>query len=185
MQKLLIVGLGNPGSQYANNRHNIGFLAIDRLAQELNLTFEAHKKLHAHLAITPNYILCKPQTFMNTSGEAVLAVQRFYKTQELFVIYDDLDLPYGNLRFKKGGGNGGHNGLRSIDLMCGNDYYRARCGIGRPIDNQAIIPYVLGDFEQYPTELITHCVKASMDFVLHQDLMRLQNFFQIKTKPNQ
>ncbi len=107
----LIVGLGNPGLQYADTRHNVGFMLLDQLAAELGLKFSRHQFL-ALYTDGPfeghKIILAKPQTFMNLSGNSIIAVKKFYKMEEVVVIHDDLDLPFGTLRFKKGGGHGGH-----------------------------------------------------------------------------
>lgn len=177
MQKLLIVGLGNPGRQYTNNRHNIGFLILDSLAKEFNLSFSEDKKLVSELAQNSQIILCKPTTFMNLSGEAVQKVLHFYKLQDFCVIHDDLDLPLEELRFKKGGGNGGHNGLKSIDSLCGSEYVRIRCGIGRPERKEQVASYVLSDFTSTPSKLITQGSQALMHFITHRDLSYLQNHF--------
>lgn len=182
MQKLLIVGLGNPGRQYTHNRHNIGFLILDTLAKSLNLSFGEDKKLSCELTQNSQIILCKPTTFMNLSGEAVQKVLHFYKIQDFCVIHDDLDLALGELRFKKGGGNGGHNGLKSIDALCGNEYVRIRCGIGRPERKEQVASYVLSDFTSTPSQLIEQSQEALMHFITHRDLSYLQNHFTHKVE---
>lgn len=133
---ILVVGLGNPGNQYRNTRHNAGFLAIDCLAQALCASGHAcvaqtSAAFKGELLKCHNWLLLKPQTFMNCSGESVLAVRNFYKCDVVLVLHDDVDLPLGALRFKIGGGSGGHNGLRSIDSAIGNLYHRIRIGIGK------------------------------------------------------
>lgn len=182
MQKLLIVGLGNPGRQYTHNRHNIGFLILDALAKSLNLSFGEDKKLSCELTQNSQIILCKPTTFMNLSGEAVQKVLHFYKIQDFCVIHDDLDLALGELRFKKGGGNGGHNGLKSIDALCGSEYVRIRCGIGRPERKEQVASYVLSDFTSTPSQLIEQSQEALMHFITHRDLSYLQNHFTHKVE---
>lgn len=182
MQKLLIVGLGNPGRQYANNRHNIGFLILDSLSQSLNLNFSEDKKLSCELALNSQVILCKPTTFMNLSGECVQKVLHFYKIQNFCVVHDDLDLPLEELRFKKGGGNGGHNGLKSIDALCGNDYLHIRCGIGRPERKEMVASFVLSDFSPHPHELIKLASDALLHYILNQDFAYLQNHFTHKVE---
>lgn len=177
MQKLLIVGLGNPGRQYTNNRHNIGFLVLDELSKALNLNFSEDKKLCAELAQNSQIILCKPTTFMNLSGECVQKVLHYYKIEEFCVIHDDLDLPLEELRFKKGGGNGGHNGLKSIDALCGSEYLRIRCGIGRPERKEMVASYVLSDFSPHPQKLIELTKDALLHYIAHHDLTYLQNHF--------
>jgi PTH1 family peptidyl-tRNA hydrolase len=146
----LLVGLGNPGAQYAGNRHNIGFMAVDAIASAN--TISGWKSKHAGLLAEGNVggervLLLKPQTFMNKSGDSVQQVARFYKLTpaDIVVFYDELDLAPGKVRVKTGGGNGGHNGLRSIDPQIGLDYKRVRLGIGHP-GKEFVTPHVLGDF---------------------------------------
>lgn len=146
----LLVGLGNPGSQYAGNRHNIGFMAVDAIASAHGIS--GWKSKHAGLLAEGNVagervLLLKPQTFMNKSGDSVHQVARFYKLTpaDIIVFYDELDLTPGKVRVKIGGGNGGHNGLRSIDPQIGLDYKRVRLGIGHP-GKEFVTPHVLGDF---------------------------------------
>lgn len=150
----LIVGLGNPGAQYAGHRHNIGFMVVDTIADGSFKT--KFKSLIAEETIKGNRVLLqKPQTFMNLSGEAVREAATFYKipTERVVVIHDELDLPPGQLRIKQGGGNGGHNGLRSLDAHLDSvDYWRLRCGIGHPGDKDRVSPYVLSDFSKQERE---------------------------------
>lgn len=182
MQKLLIVGLGNPGSQYSSNRHNIGFMVLDLLASEFDLHFSETRNFKSYIASNQQIILCKPTTYMNTSGEAVALLKNYFKLEEFWVVYDDLDLAFGDLRFKRGGGSGGHNGLKSIDSHCGTDYWRARCGIGRPEEKCDVASYVLSDFESRPKELIKQCVDALKFFVQTGDFQEMQNRFTKKVK---
>jgi len=146
----LLVGLGNPGSQYEGNRHNIGFMAIDAIARANGIS--GWKSKHAGLIAegsvgSERVLLLKPQTFMNKSGDSVQQVARFYKIApaDIVVFYDELDLVPGKVRVKIGGGNGGHNGLRSIDPQIGLDYKRVRLGIGHP-GKENVTHHVLGDF---------------------------------------
>ncbi|WEJ59571.1 aminoacyl-tRNA hydrolase [Devosia sp. FJ2-5-3] len=146
----LLVGLGNPGAQYAGNRHNIGFMAIDAIASAHGIS--GWKSKHAGLLAEgtiggDRVLLLKPQTFMNKSGDSVQQVARFYKIEpaDIIVFYDELDLTAGKVRVKIGGGNGGHNGLRSIDPQIGLDYKRVRLGIGHP-GKEFVTHHVLGDF---------------------------------------
>jgi PTH1 family peptidyl-tRNA hydrolase len=147
----LIVGLGNPGRKYANNRHNVGFQCLDRLAEAWGLSFSRrkHKALLAQGETAGlKVILAKPQTFMNLSGEAVERLARFYKVppKDILVIYDDLDLPVGKIRLRPEGGSGGHKGMKSIIEHLGtNGFCRLRVGIGRPPHGDPV-DYVLGDF---------------------------------------
>ncbi len=147
----LLVGLGNPGARYAGNRHNIGFMAIDALhGRWRGAPWRARFQGEASEAMigTEKVVLLKPTTFMNESGRAVRAAMDFYKIalDDVYVFHDELDLPPARLRVKKGGGNAGHNGLRSITTHCGNDYPRVRLGIGHPGDKALVHSYVLNDF---------------------------------------
>lgn len=146
----LLVGLGNPGGQYEGNRHNIGFMALDAIARAHGIT--QFRTKHGGLLAEGNIggekvILLKPQTFMNRSGDSVQQVAQFYKIApaDIIVLYDELDLAPGKVRVKVGGGNGGHNGLRSIDPQIGLDYKRVRLGIGHP-GKEFVTHHVLGDF---------------------------------------
>ena len=148
---LLLVGLGNPGGQYAGNRHNIGFMAIDAIARAHRATpFRARfQGLVAECTVAGDKIvLLKPTTFMNDSGQSVGAAVRFFKLglPDIAVLHDELDLAPGKLRVKAGGGNAGHNGLRSITAHLGNDYRRLRLGIGHPGDKALVHGFVLNDF---------------------------------------
>jgi peptidyl-tRNA hydrolase, PTH1 family len=152
----LVVGLGNPGAKYERNRHNIGFLAVDALAGKLGACAWA-RKFGGEICEGRGardegrvYFL-KPQTFMNLSGESVAAAARFYKIvpANIIVIHDELDLPPGKLRVKQGGGDGGHNGIRSIDAhLASKDYWRVRIGIGRPDDRDRVADYVLSNISR-------------------------------------
>ncbi len=147
----LVVGLGNPGLRYAKNRHNIGFIAVDAIARRYG--FPAFRdrfkgELSESLIGGEKRLLLKPQTFMNESGESVLATASFYKIPpaEIVVIHDEIDLRPGKLRVKRGGGSAGHNGLRSIDALLGADYWRVRIGVGHPGVKELVQPYVLQNF---------------------------------------
>ncbi|HEY8579562.1 MAG TPA: aminoacyl-tRNA hydrolase [Beijerinckiaceae bacterium] len=148
---LLFVGLGNPGAKYARNRHNIGFMALEAIAREHG--FQPLRKRFQGLASEGaidgrRAILLEPQTYMNESGRAVAEAARFHKIplSDIVVLHDELDLAPGKLRVKTGGGNAGHNGLRSITAQLGNDYRRVRLGIGHPGDKALVHGYVLNDF---------------------------------------
>ncbi|HZG28932.1 MAG TPA: aminoacyl-tRNA hydrolase [Ensifer sp.] len=147
----IIVGLGNPGPQYAANRHNIGFMAVDALHRKHPFG-PWSKKFKAQISegeiAGEKVLLMKPQTFMNLSGEAVGEAMRFYKlgTGDIIAIHDELDLPAGKVKLKVGGGHGGHNGLKSLDAHCGRDYKRLRLGIGHPGSKELVHNHVLGDF---------------------------------------
>ena len=147
----LIVGLGNPGSRHARNRHNIGFMAAEAIARRHGFAaFRSRFKgeLAEGVIGGERRLLLLPQTFMNLSGESVLAAMSFFKIMpgEIVVIHDELDLRPGKVRVKQGGGNAGHNGLRSIDAMIGPDFWRIRIGIGHPGVRELVHPYVLQNF---------------------------------------
>ncbi len=145
----LIAGLGNPGKDYALNRHNIGFMALDSLASG-NWSKKFQGEIAECFIGMEKAMLLKPQTFMNLSGESVGKAANFYKIppEQVLVIHDDLDLPLGKLRVKQGGGHGGHNGLKSIDVHLGRDYWRLRLGIGHPGDRERVTGHVLGNFDK-------------------------------------
>jgi PTH1 family peptidyl-tRNA hydrolase len=147
----LFVGLGNPGSQYRHNRHNIGFMAADEIARRHKFSPWKNKfkgEVADGVIGGEKVLLLKPLTFMNDSGESVQAASAFHKIapEKIVVFYDELDLAPGKIRVKKGGGAGGHNGIRSIDAHMPPDYWRVRLGIGHPGDKNLVTPYVLGDF---------------------------------------
>ncbi|MEZ2130549.1 MULTISPECIES: aminoacyl-tRNA hydrolase [unclassified Sinorhizobium] len=148
---LIIAGLGNPGAKYAGHRHNIGFMAVDAIHRRHGFS-PWSKKFKAEISEGDlggeKVLLMKPQTFMNLSGEAVGEAMRFYKLQpaDLVAIYDELDLPPAKARLKTGGGNGGHNGIKSLEAHCGKDFRRLRLGIGHPGVKELVHSHVLGDF---------------------------------------
>ena len=151
---MLIVGLGNPGKEYLTTRHNIGFLAVDSIANASNLIFSNNNKFRSLVATgeitNRKVILAKPTTFMNLSGEAVQSICHYYKIPitNVIVIHDDIDLDLGQVKVKFGGGHAGHNGLKSIDQCCGNGYWRVRIGIGRPNTTHDVSHYVLDNFSK-------------------------------------
>lgn len=149
----LLVGLGNPGDKYRNNRHNVGFQAIDAIADRHGYGNFRQKfsGLIAEGTIDgEKVLLLKPQTYMNNSGDSIQAAAKFYKlgADDITVLYDEIDLAPGKVRIKRGGGTGGHNGLRSIDPQIGTGYRRVRIGVGHPGHKDAVMPWVLGDFSK-------------------------------------
>jgi PTH1 family peptidyl-tRNA hydrolase len=147
----LFVGLGNPGTRYAANRHNVGFMALDAIARAAAAPpWRRRFSGQGTEAVLGGrrVLLLKPETYMNDSGRSVAEAQRFFKIplDDVVVFHDELDLAPAKLRVKLGGGNAGHNGLRSITAHCGNDYRRVRIGIGHPGDKALVHPYVLSDF---------------------------------------
>lgn len=147
----LLVGLGNPGAEYAHNRHNIGFMALDAIMRRHDFG-ASHRKFHGVIAegrIDGKRVLAlRPLTYMNESGVSVAEASHFYKIppERIYVLYDELDLMPGKVRVKRGGGSAGHNGIRSIDAHLEPDYWRIRLGIGHPGDRAAVLRYVLRDF---------------------------------------
>lgn len=157
----LIVGLGNPDSKYKNNRHNVGFMVIDSIIGDHNVTSINKSSFKGELFKSKNILFLKPHTYMNLSGDSVRAVCDYYKPDKIIVIHDDLDLPFGTLRYKIGGGNGGHNGLKSIDACIGKDYYRVRIGIGKPKNKGDVANFVLSDFPKADKENLEKIINIS------------------------
>jgi PTH1 family peptidyl-tRNA hydrolase len=149
----LIVGLGNPGTDYLFNRHNIGYMAVDVLAESCSAS-AWQKKFKGHLCraeMGPHgLLLLKPATFMNLSGESVKEATDYFKIapEDVIVFHDDIDLVSDQVRVKQGGGHGGHNGLRSLDAHIGKNYWRVRLGVGRPEHKSEVSDYVLGNFSK-------------------------------------
>lgn len=172
----LVVGLGNPGREYERHRHNVGFLIADLLAYRLGARFGRHRRASADVAEArlglgldaPQLVLVKPMTYMNLSGGPVAGLARFYKVDpaQIIAVHDELDLPYGQLRAKFGGGEGGHNGLRSVSQsLSTKDYCRVRFGIGRPPGRQDPADYVLSDFPAAERKELDFLVDRSADIV--------------------
>lgn len=167
----LIVGLGNPGPEYAHTRHNAGFWLADALAKKFNGSFRAHAKYHGEICrieIAGHEItLLKPQTFMNRSGLCVHALCDYFKipSQQILIAYDELDLPVGTVRFKFGGGAGGHNGIKDIIAHVGQDTWRLRIGIGHPGDKNAVVDYVLRRAPAAEEEQITDSIVRARDAI--------------------
>ena len=165
---LLLVGLGNPGSGYVNNRHNIGFMAIDAIAGRYSFG-PFRKKFHGLLAEGvldgAKVLALKPETFMNESGRAVAAACDYYKLQpeNIIVLHDEIDLAAAKVRVKRGGGHAGHNGLRSIHDHIGPDYGRVRLGIGHPGDKDMVSGHVLKDFSKADSEWVDKVLTAIAD----------------------
>lgn len=185
-EPLLVVGLGNPGPRYAGNRHNVGFLVVDELAARVGGKFKAHKGgadvLECRLA-GRRVALAKPRSFMNLSGGPVVATARFYKVDpsDLIVVHDELDLPFPTVRLKLGGGENGHNGLRSISKSIGTrDYLRVRFGIGRPPGRMDPADFVLRDFSTTERKelalAVDHCADA-VEALVGKGLEAAQNLF--------
>jgi len=181
----LIAGLGNPGDNYVNTRHNIGFLVIDEIAKNYTTSNINNSNFKAIVLKAPNKLLVKPQTFMNLSGESILPIADYYNisNDKIIVIHDDLDLPFGAVKFKIGGGHGGHNGLRSLDLNIDKDYVRVRIGIGKPENKSDVANYVLNNFSKEESnklnDIIIHVIKA-IDAIQKDELEKVKSTFTIK-----
>jgi peptidyl-tRNA hydrolase, PTH1 family len=191
-ERWLIAGLGNPGAEYAGNRHNVGYMVADLLAARMGAAFKRDRSGAAaaagRLAGVP-VTLGKPRSYMNRSGGPVAALRSFYKVpvSQVIVVHDELDVPFGAIRLKLGGGDNGHNGLRSVTAALGTrDYYRARLGIGRPPGRMDPATFVLRDFsiterKQLP-ELIDRCADA-VETLLRRGLEAAQNEFHPNFSP--
>jgi PTH1 family peptidyl-tRNA hydrolase len=170
----LVAGLGNPGREYAGNRHNVGFLVADLLASRVGAKFGRSKRAHADVAEGrlgfggPRLVLVKPLTFMNLSGGPVVSLAQFFKVPvaNVVAVHDELDVPFGQVRVKRGGGEGGHNGLRSMSKsLATKDYARVRVGIGRPPGRQDPADFVLSDFSAAERKELDFLVDRAADVV--------------------
>lgn len=187
----LWVGLGNPGAKYAGNRHNIGFMALDRIAADHGFTpwRKAFQGLVAEGRLGGEKVaLLKPETYMNLSGQSVQAAITFWKLplSHVTVFHDELDLAPGKLRLKQGGGHAGHNGLRSIHAHLGDDYARVRLGIGHPGHKDAVAAYVLHDFTKADQDWRTPLLQGISDgaeALAMGDTQRFQNAVALRTAP--
>lgn len=189
-ERWLVIGLGNPGPEYAGNRHNAGFLVLDVLAVRMAAGFRSHKG-RADVAVgrlaDRQAVLAKPRSYMNLSGGPAAALRDFYKVplERIIVVHDDMDIPFGELRLKRGGGSGGHNGLRSLTSSLGGpDYLRVRFGIGRPPGRMDPAVYVLRDFSPAERkELDVHLERAAdaVEVLIHDGLAAAQNIFHAAT----
>ncbi len=174
----VVVGLGNPGRSYERTRHNIGYLVADELAKRHNGTWRKKKKAEAApITFGPkNVTLLKPTTFMNNSGAALVE----HRTENLFVVHDDLDLEAGVVRVKSGGGAGGHNGLRSMIQNKGNEFVRIRIGVGRPPVGVTVTDYVLGRMDSAVKDAIPTAADA-VEFVLENGAEAAMNRFNVRS----
>ncbi|AXH14430.1 aminoacyl-tRNA hydrolase [Malaciobacter mytili LMG 24559] len=178
---MLIVGLGNIGDKYVLTRHNIGFMIIDEMIKNLKTSSINKSNFKADVYKSSYDLFVKPKTYMNLSGEAVIAIKNYYKieNEEIIVIHDDLDLPFGTVKFKIGGGHGGHNGLKSLDCHIGKDYIRVRVGIGKPENKEDVANYVLSNFSKEELnrlkDIIPHTIKAI-------EALKVESINEVKSK---
>lgn len=163
----LIAGLGNIGEEYIFTRHNVGFMVIDEMTRNLTTTKINKSNFNSFVEKNNFDIYVKPKTYMNNSGIAIRAIKDYYKVdlKNIIIIHDDLDLPFGTIKFKIGGGHGGHNGLKSIDSNITREYLRIRIGIGKPKTKEDVANYVLSNFSKEELNnlkdiIIPHCLKA-------------------------
>ena len=188
----LIVGLGNPGTKYARNRHNIGFMALDQIASDHG--FSAWKSKHQGVIAEGNFglekiVLLKPATFMNKSGDSVGSAMRYYKlkAEDVIVIHDEIDLQPAKVRWKSGGGHAGHNGLRSLHAHIGQEYFRVRLGVGHPGHKDAVSGYVLKDFpmadENWLDDVLRGCADGA-HYLAQADGGKFMNAVALRTAPN-
>lgn len=169
---ILVVGLGNIGKEYQATRHNAGFMAVEFLASHYHFSWAGKSKSSVKWQVElaqgvieqHKILLAKPLTYMNLSGQAVLALCSYYdiKLEDVFVVHDDIDLEIGRIKYKLGGGHGGHNGLKSLDQHIGSNYHRIRIGIGRP-NNQNVSDYVLAPFSKEQKQIITNSLQIILD----------------------
>jgi PTH1 family peptidyl-tRNA hydrolase len=193
---MLLVGLGNPGANHAHNRHNIGFMAIDAIAHAHRFApwrARFQGSTTEGMLGDEKIVALKPGTFMNLSGQAVGEAMRFFKLtpEAVIVLYDELELPPGRLKVKRGGGSAGHNGIRSIDAHIGNDYWRVRLGIGHPGDKARVHGHVLSDFGKSEVAglktlleaVADHAPELTRDVAHGGDGNRFMNKVMLKTNP--
>lgn len=188
---LLLAGLGNPGPRYANNRHNIGFMAVDEIVRRHSFS-PWRSRFQAHCAegtlAGEKVLVLKPQTYMNESGRAVGEALRFHKLApgQVIVLYDEIDLAPGKVRVKQGGGTGGHNGIRSLEAHIGKDFWRVRLGVGHPGHKELVHGYVLSDFakaEQPWLEKLLDVVASEIASLIGGDASRFMSRVAELTNP--
>ena len=183
---ILLVGLGNIGSTYEDTRHNIGFKVIDKLLNDFNPRDISKNSFYGKAYRSGDIFFLKPSTFMNLSGKSAQPVKNFFKIdlEDIIVIHDDIDLPFGALRFKRGGGSGGHNGLKSLDEHIGKDYIRIRVGVGKPKYKSQVVDFVLNDFTQEESKqldsLIEH-ISKSIKSLIDSDLNTTKSKYSLKS----
>ena len=193
-ETFLIVGLGNPGKEYANTRHNIGFMTIERLAKHFSFDWQVNKKFTTHLAKGDQdgkkILLTKPQNYMNLSGKTVAPLAGYYKihSERVMVIVDDLDLPLGSLRMRPDGSGGGHRGLESISECLGTrSFPRLRVGIGRPERKEEVSEFVLGQFNQDELDRVEKVIETASNQIscwINKGLQMAMNNYNGDLSPN-
>ena len=180
---ILIAGLGNPAQKYADTRHNVGFMLIDEILKTGGFSELSSSKFQSELFKKGSLLLLKPQTFMNLSGNSVKAVNDFYKPERIIIVHDDIDLDLGAVKFKKGGSSGGHNGIKSIDVLIGADYERVRIGVGKKRQDQDATNFVLGNFNESEREKLSEIlpyVARAVEELICSDIEQIAQKFTIK-----
>lgn len=177
----LIVGLGNIGEKYQLTRHNIGFMVIDEMTKNLSTSNINNTNFNSTLQKSGYNLFSKPTTYMNNSGIAVHAIKEYYKIdlENIIVIHDDLDLPFGTVKFKIGGGHGGHNGLKSLDAHIGKEYIRVRIGIGKPQDKADVANYVLSNFSKEELNKLQDTIPQIIKAI---EALKTEEIDQVKSK---
>ena len=177
----LIVGLGNIGEKYQLTRHNVGFMVIDEITKNLTTSNIQKSNFHSTLEKSSYDLFSKPTTYMNNSGMAVQAIKEYYKLEieDIIVVHDDIDLPFGTVKFKIGGGHGGHNGLRSIDAHIGKEYTRVRIGVGKPQDKADVANYVLNNFSKEELNKLPDIIEHTMNAI---KALKSEDIEQVKSK---
>lgn len=182
----LIAGLGNPGSKYELTRHNIGFLVIDEMTKNYSTTNINKSNFQSITLKSNNIVFAKPQTFMNLSGDSIVSIKKYFNIEndKIIVVHDDLDLPFGTIKYKIGGGHGGHNGLKSIDSHIGKEYVRIRVGIGKPKEKNDVANYVLSNFSKEELkaleDIIPRIVDAIEFYIKSDSIEELKSKFTMK-----
>ena len=179
----LVVGLGNPGPAYKYNRHNIGFMVIDNFIYNLNPSKINKSSFNGELYKTSKTLFLKPHTYMNNSGLSVVQVMNYFDIKRVIVIHDDIEIPFGSVRIKHGGGNGGHNGLKSLDTHIGKDYDRIRLGISKPTDKEEVANFVLSNFSKKEKECLPKIISyacEALEYLLNHDTLECASKYNIK-----
>ncbi|MCG3714806.1 aminoacyl-tRNA hydrolase [Aliarcobacter butzleri] len=177
----LIVGLGNIGEKYQYTRHNVGFLVVDEMTKNLQTSNVNNSNFQSTLLKSGYNLFAKPTTYMNNSGVAVHSIKEYYKIdlENIIVIHDDLDLPFGTVKFKIGGGHGGHNGLKSLDSHIGKDYIRVRIGIGKPQNKDDVANFVLSDFSKEELNKLEDIIKHTINAI---EALKTVDIDEVKSK---
>lgn len=179
---ILLIALGNIGDKYQNTRHNAGFMLADLLLNDGDFSDISSAKFKGTLFKKGSFLILKPSTFMNASGQSALIVREFYRPERVIVAHDDIDLNLGDLRFKRGGSSGGHNGIKSLDAMLGSDYERIRIGVGR--GGFSVVDFVLGEFSLDEKALLAPVLQTAKSAVYSaingSDIKELSSKFSLK-----